>query len=341
MKRARPETVVVTGASAGVGRATVRRLARDGCRIGLLARDPDRLEETRREVGWMGGEALAVPTDVADPDEVERAARAVEEAFGPIDVWINNAMVTVLAPFEDMVPEEFRRVTEVTYLGTVHGTHAALRRMRPRNRGTIVQVGSALAYRSIPLQAAYCGAKAAIRGFTDALRCELRHQGSAIRVTMVQLPALNTPQFDWCRTRVAGQPQPIPPIYEPEVAARAVVHAARSPRRELWVGATSVAAIVGQRVAPALMDRWMSATGYDAQVVDGSGATAVTTSGEGPPLRPGNLYEPVPGPWAARGRFEERSHARSPQLRLSMHRGRLALALGAAAGIVALLSVRS
>jgi NAD(P)-dependent dehydrogenase (short-subunit alcohol dehydrogenase family) len=340
---ARPETVVVTGATAGVGRATVQRLARDGCSIGLLAREPARLEATRREVEELGGRAVAVPTDVADADQVEEAASRVEDELGPIDVWINNAMVTVLSPFEEMRPSEFRRVTDVTYLGTVNGTLAALRRMRPRDSGTIVQVGSALAYRSIPLQSAYCGAKSAIRGFTDSVRCELVHQKSSVHITMVQLPALNTPQFDWCRTRLPGRPQPVPPIYEPEVAARAVVAASRRHRREIFVGATSVFSILGQRVAPGLMDLYLGRTGYDDQIEPDDVSSY-------PPLdpapeenvgrRPDNLFQPVPGDVGAHGRFDGRSRGGSPQLQATLHRKWLAVALGATVGIAALVRAR-
>ena len=219
----RPEVVVVTGASAGVGRATVRAFARQGAHIGLLARGIEGLEAARVEVEAAGGKALVLPTDVARDDQVEAAAAAVEEAFGPIDIWVNNAMVSVFSPLQEMTPEEFRRVTEVTYLGTVYGTMSALRRMQPRDHGTIVQVGSALAYRGIPLQAAYCGAKHAIQGFTESLRCELLHDGSHIHLTMVQLPALNTPQFSWVKSRLPHKAQPVPPIYQPEVAAEAIL----------------------------------------------------------------------------------------------------------------------
>jgi NAD(P)-dependent dehydrogenase (short-subunit alcohol dehydrogenase family) len=221
--RRRPEVVVITGASAGVGRATVRAFARLGAHIGLLARGHDGLNAARQEVEAVGGQALVLPTDVANDAQVEAAATAVEAAFGPIDIWVNNAMVSVFSPVKEMTPEEFRRVTEVTYLGTVHGTMAALRRMLPRDHGTIVQVGSTLAYRGIPLQAAYCGAKHAIQGFTESVRCELLHDGSHVRLTMVQLPALNTPQFGWVKNRLPHKGQPVPPIYQPGVAAEAIV----------------------------------------------------------------------------------------------------------------------
>src|SRR6266540_3827536 len=238
------EVVVITGATAGVGRATVREFARRGACIGLLARDPDGLEITRKEVEALGGRAIGIPTDVAHADEVEAAASRIEESFGPIDLWINNAMVTVFSPIKELEPEEIRRVTEVTYLGTVHGTLSALRRMLPRNQGTIVQVGSALAYRSIPLQSAYCAAKHAVLGFTDSLRCELMHEGSGVRLAIVHLPGINTPQFSHCRTRMPRHPRPVPPVYQPEIAGRAIVWAAEHPRRELWVGGATVATIV-------------------------------------------------------------------------------------------------
>src|SRR5204863_1181712 len=251
---ARGEVVVITGASAGVGRAVAHAFAKRGAQVGLLARDERKLGETRQEVESLGGKAIAVPTDVADFAQVEAAAEAVEAQLGPIDVWVNDAMATIFARFVDIEPEEFKRATEVTYLGAVHGTMAALRRMVPRNRGVVVQVGSALAYRAIPLQSAYCGAKFAMRGFTDSVRTELLHDGSDVWITMVQLPALNTPQFGWCRARVGNHPQPVPPIYQPEVAAEAVYWAAHHRRRELDVGFSSVKAIVGNKIAPRFAD---------------------------------------------------------------------------------------
>lgn len=259
------EVVVVTDASAGVGRATVRELARRGACVGLLARGLDGLEGAKREVERLGGQGLIVPTDVADPDQVEAAARAVEESFGPIDIWVNNAMAAVFAPVKETPPEEFRRVTEVTYLGYVYGTLAALRRMLPRDRGVIVQVGSALAYRAIPLQASYCGAKHAILGFTESLRTELLHDGSRVRVTMVHLPAVNTPQFNWVRARLPRKPQPVPPVFQPEVAARAIVWAAHHDRRELNVGLSTVLAILADKIAPGLLDYYLARTGYQSQ----------------------------------------------------------------------------
>ncbi|HJQ85458.1 MAG TPA: SDR family oxidoreductase [Candidatus Binatia bacterium] len=311
-----PGTVVVTGASAGVGRATALAFAKRGAAVGLLARGPDGLEAARREIEATGGRALARPTDVADADAVEAAAAAVEHELGPIDVWVNNAMVSVFSPAKDMQAEEFRRVTEVTYLGVVHGTLAALRRMRPRDRGTIVQVGSALAYRSIPLQSAYCAAKHAIVGFTAALRCELIHDRSRVHLTMVHLPALNTPQFSWSKTRLPRRPQPVPPIFQPEVAAAAIVWAAAHRRRELWVGAPTVLAIVANRVAPALLDRYLGRTGYASQQWDG----------KLPPGRRDNLWAPVPGDHGAHGEFDARAHGRSSALTAATHPGWLALA---------------
>src|SRR5262245_27891470 len=262
------QVVVITGASAGLGRATVRKFARHGARIGLLARGTDGLEAARTEAEELGSDALVIPTDVANADEVESAAARIEKEFGHIDVWINNAMTSVFSPVKQMTAAEFRRVTEVTYLGYVYGTLAALRRMLPRDRGTIVQVGSALAYRSIPLQAAYCGAKHAIVGFTDSLRCELHHDGSRVRVTVVHMPALNTPQFDWVKSRLPRRPQPVPPIYQPEVAADAIWFAAHDRRRETLVGMPTVLAVEGQKVAPGFLDRYLGATGYSSQQAD-------------------------------------------------------------------------
>ena len=307
--------VVVTGASAGVGRATVCELARQGASVGLLARGQAGLEGAKRDVERLGGRALAVPTDVADHDQVEAAAERVEAELGPIDVWISNAMATILAPLSAIAPEEFRRSTEVTYLGSVWGTMAALRRMRPRDRGVVVQVGSALAYRGIPLQSAYCGAKHALQGFLESLRAELLHEGSNVRVTMVQLPALNTPQFTWARTRMPREPQPVPPIYQPEVAAKAIVWAADHPRRELMVAWPTVKAIVGNAVAPGLADRYLARSGYDAQQRDEPHD----------PDRPDNLFEPVDEDRGAHGPFDAGSRERSFQAALSRHRRSLGL----------------
>ena len=263
-----PEVVVVTGASAGLGRATAVSFAKRGARLGLLARGREGLEGAKREVESAGGKALAIPTDVSNSDAVEAAAQQVEEKLGPIDVWVNNAMVSVFSPTEQMKPEEYKRVTEVNYLGTVYGTLVALKHMLPRNRGHIVQVGSALAYRGIPLQSAYCGAKHAIQGFTESLRSELLHERSNVQLTMVQMPALNTPQFGWVRSRLPRKPQPVPPIFQPEVAAEAIYWAAHHSRDELWVGWPAVKAIVGNRIIPRALDRYLARTGYDSQQTD-------------------------------------------------------------------------
>ena len=319
-----PKVVVITGASAGVGRATAQAFARQGAHIGLLARGHDGLEGARRDVEAAGGQALALPTDVADAGQVEAAAAAVEERFGPIDVWINNAMVSVFSPAQSMTPEECQRVTEVTYLGTVYGTLAALGRMRPRDHGVIVQVGSALAYRAIPLQAAYCGAKHAVQGFTESLRCELRHDGSHVRLTMVQLPALNTPQFGWVKSRLPHKAQPVPPIYQPEVAAEAILWAAHHDRRELNVGLSTSVAILVSKLAPGLADRYLARTGYESQQTD------VPED----PDRPHNLWQPVPGDHGAHGDFGGRAHASSPHLWATTHRGWLALAGVGAVGLL-------
>ena len=315
-----PEHVVITGASAGVGRAAVRRFAREKAHIALIARGEDGLEAARREVEEAGGRALVLRADVANADQVEAAAAASEREFGPIDIWVNDAMVTVFSPFLEVTPEEYRRATEVTYLGYVYGTMSALKRMVSRNRGTIVQVGSALAYRSIPLQSAYCGAKAAIRGFTDSLRTELLHAGSNVHLTMVQMPALNTPQFDWCKTRLPRQPQPVPPIYQPEIAAEAIFWAAHHHRREVWVGAPTVASIAANRIVPGLLDRYLAKTGFQSQQTDEPVAAG----------RPNNLFEPVTGDRGAHGRFDSRAHRQSPQLWVDTHRNWLTwVAVGA------------
>jgi len=309
-----PQVVVVTGASAGVGRAVARRFAEDGAQVALVARGEERLETAANEVNGLGGRALALPTDVADADAVEEAAERAERELGPIDVWVNNAMATIFAPTWEIEPNEFRRATEVTYLGTVWGTMAALRRMRSRDRGTIVQVGSALAYRAIPLQSAYCGAKAAIKNFTEALRTELKHDGSRVRITMVQLPAHNTPQFEWGRTRMPRHPQPVPPIFQPEVAAEAIAHAARRPRRELYVGWPTVKVIWGEKLAPGLVDLYLARNGVDAQQTD----EAVSSN------RPDNLFEPAPGGYGSHGTFDDQAKEQSIQLWLNLHRGVLA-----------------
>ena len=316
-----PEVVVITGASAGLGRATAVAFARTGAQVGLLARGQDGLNGACEDVRNAGGRALAVPTDVAYCDQVEAAAEAVEKEFGPIDIWVNNAMTTVFSPFKKITAEEFKRATEVTYLGAVYGTMAALRRMLPRDRGCIVQVGSALAYRSIPLQAPYCGAKHAIRGFTNSLRSELEHDHSKVHLTMVQMPALNTPQFDWCKTRLPRHPQPVPPIFEPEVGAEAVLWAAHHRRREVYVGGSTVKAILGNKVAPGLLDRYLAEKAYDAQQTDQPVS----------PDRPANLFEPVPGDHGAHGIFDNRAHDESVQLWETTHQPWLSLV---GAGIV-------
>lgn len=316
------ETVVITGASAGVGRATARAFAARGASIGLLARGADGLAGAVDDVERLGGRALPVPTDVADAEAVEAAATAIEDRFGPIDIWVNCAMATIFSPFHRITPAEFRRATEVTYLGYVHGTMAALRRMRPRNHGTIVQVGSALSYRAIPLQSAYCGAKFAIRGFTDSLRSELLHDGSAVHLTMVQMPALNTPQFDWGRNKMPCRPQPVPPIFEPEVAADAIVFAAHARRREVFVGGSTWRAILANKLAPGLLDRYLARFGYRGQM-----SSLPAERG-----RPDNLFVPVPGDFGAHGRFDDRATSQSPMLWLTEHRGQIAtasVALGA------------
>lgn len=314
-KLSEQSVVVVTGASSGVGRACAREFARRGARLALIARGADGLEAARREVIELGGQASTFALDVADADAVEEAATTIEADLGPIDVWVNDAMVSVLAPIAQTTAEEIRRVTEVTYLGTVHGTLAALRRMTPRGRGVIVQVGSALTYRAIPLQAAYCAAKHAVEGFTESLRCELLHDGSGVRVTIVQLPAINTPHFSVARTRLPRHPQPVPPIYQPEVAARAVVFAAEHPRREVWVGGPTVQALIGNKVAPGLADRYLARTGYSGQ------QTELPVE----PGRPDNLYDALPGDRGAHGIFDSRSKARSLQFEANRHRNALAL----------------
>jgi NAD(P)-dependent dehydrogenase (short-subunit alcohol dehydrogenase family) len=307
------QTVAITGASAGIGRAAARLFGQRGDRVALIARGRAGLEGAVRDVERAGGTALAVPADVADFSLVDRAATEIEDAFGPIDVWVNVAFASVFAPFAETTAEEFRRVTEVTYLGFVHGTMAALARMRPRDHGAIVQVGSALGARSIPLQSAYCGGKHAINGFTESLRCELRHDKSNVHVTVVQMPAVNTPQFSWVRSRLPRHPQPVPPIYQPEVAARGIVYAADHPRRkQYFVGATTAATILANRVAPALLDRYLARTGYDSQQTD-----------QPEPRRPDNLWEPVDGgrgdDHGAHGEFDDKSHRRSAQLLVSHH----------------------
>jgi NAD(P)-dependent dehydrogenase (short-subunit alcohol dehydrogenase family) len=327
MEEKRAEVVVITGASAGVGRAAVREFARHGAQIGLIARGQAGLEGAKRDVEAAGGKALMLPTDVADADAVEAAAARVEAELGPIDIWVNDAMTTVFSPVKEMTAEEYKRVTEVTYLGFVYGTLAALKRMLPRDRGTIVQVGSALAYRGIPLQSGYCAGKHAILGFTMSLRTELMHDGSKVKVTMVQMPAFNTPQFSWCKTRLPHKPQPVPPIYQPEVGARAIYWAAHHPdRRELFVGIPTVLTIQLNKLFPGLADRYLAKTGVKSQQYDG----------QVDPNRPVDLWHPVDAErdHGAHGAFDERAHGRSTQLWLDTHRGALALAAAGVAGVV-------
>ncbi len=320
-----PKVVVVTGASAGVGRAVVREFASEGASIGLIARGRSRLESAKQEVEARGGRALVIPADVADANAIDQAAEQVEQELGPIDVWVNDAMTTIFAPVEKITPEEFKRTTEVTYLGFVYGTMAALKRMKPRDRGTIVQVGSALAYRSIPLQSAYCGAKHAMVGFTDSLRSELIHDRSNIHLTVVHLPAMNTPQFSWCRTRLPRQPQPVPPIFQPEVAARAIVWASTHRRREVFVAWPTVKAIYGQDVAPAYADRYLAKTAYDGQ----------ETNQPVPANRPDNLFEPVDGDFSAHGIFDDRAHPFSMESWLDLHRDKVLYGGGLLLGCMA------
>jgi NAD(P)-dependent dehydrogenase (short-subunit alcohol dehydrogenase family) len=318
------DVVVITGATKGVGRAVAERFARDGARIALLARGREGLDGTVKAVERLGGQALPLPTDVADPDAVDAAASATEEAFGPIDIWINDAMTTVFGFFSDVHPDEFRRATEVTYLGAVWGTRSALDRMRPRDRGTIVQVGSALAYRGIPLQAPYCGAKHALKGFFESVRTELMHEGSNVHVTMVQLPGLNTPQFDHCRSKMPKKPTPVPPIYQPEVAAEAIHHAAYAKRREVWCGGSTVYTILGERLAPWLGDRYLAKTGVSGQ----------QTNEPVDAPREGNLFEPVDeGDPGAHGDFDSKAHSRSLQSFSTRHRRTV---LGSAAALALL-----
>jgi len=317
------ETVVVTGASAGLGRAIAREFGRHKANVGLIARGLDGLNAARAEIESAGGRALVLQADVADGEAVEQAAAKVEEQFGPIDIWINNAMTSVFSPVKEMLPEEYKRVTEVTYLGVVNGTLAALKRMLARDRGTIVQVGSALAYRSIPLQSAYCGAKHAIAGFTDSLRCELIHDRSNIHVSMVNMPALNTPQFGWVKSRLKRKAQPVPPIYQPEVGARAVYWAAHHRRREIYVGLPTVEAIVGNKVAPALLDHYLGRAGYNSQ----------QTQEPEDPNRPNNLWEAVGGDHGAHGAFDGRAHAHSLETWADLHRAKLVAGAIALAGL--------
>ncbi len=315
------ENVVITGASGGVGRAAARRFAADGARVALIARGRRGLEGAAREVEEAGGEALVLPVDVADPDQVEAAASSVVDAFGSIDVWVNDAMVTVYAEFLDIEPAEFRRATEVSYLGMVWGTRSALKRMVPRDRGSIVQVCSAMSYRGIPLQSPYCGAKHACKGFTESIITELLHRKSAVRMSMIQLPGMNTTQFTWGRTKLPKQTMPVPPMYQPEVAAKAIHYAAHHKRRQIYVGVPTVMNILGERVAPWLLDRYLAKTGYGSQMTD----TDLDPRGHD------NLFEPVDEDRGAHGPFDDKAHAVSPQYELSRHRGMVLAGVGAAA----------
>ncbi|TML25822.1 MAG: SDR family oxidoreductase [Actinobacteria bacterium] len=323
--------IVVTGATGGVGRAVARRFGARGDAVALLARGTDGLVGAAKDVEQAGGRALPVEVDMADHRAVEAAAGYVESELGPIDVWVNDAFTSVFAPFLEIAPEEFKRVTEVTYLGYVYGTRAALSRMVPRDRGTVVQVGSALAYRGIPLQSAYCGAKHAIQGFHESVRTELLHDGSNVHVTMVQLPAVNTPQFDWVLSRLRRKAQPVPPIYQPEVAASGIVYAADHPRRrEYWVGGSTAATLLANTVAPGLLDRYLARTGFRGQQTDQPRD----------PDQPANLWQPADGPrepdYGAHGRFDDQAKARSLQLWASQHHGVLAGGAAAAAALGAL-----
>lgn len=324
------EVVVITGASAGLGRATAREFGGRGAKVGLIARGIDGLEAAKREIESAGGSALVLPLDVAHANAVEEAAVSVEREFGPIDIWVNNAMASVFSPVKEMEPEEYKRVTEVTYLGVVYGTLAALKRMLPRNRGTIVQVGSALAYRSIPLQSAYCAAKHAIAGFTDSLRCELLHDNSKVRITMVQMPALNTPQFGWVKSRLKYKAQPVPPIFQPEVGAKAIYWAAHDNRREVYVGWPTVEAIVGNKLAPGLLDRYLGKTGFASQ----------QTCEPEDPNRQDNLWQPLKGDHGAHGNFGQQAHESSWELRASLSRRWIGMGLAAIAGTFWLASRR-
>ncbi len=326
--------VVITGASAGLGRAIAHQFAKQGAKLALLARNPEALQAACEECEALGGIAIPIPTDVADAGAVEAAAERAENELGPIDIWVNDAMVSVFSPVKEMEASDYKRVTEVLYLGFVHGTMSALKRMLPRDRGTIIQVGSALSYRSIPLQSAYCACKHAINGFTDSLRCELIHDKSNVKLTTVQMPAMNTIQFDWVKNRMPLMTQPVPPIFDPELTAKVVVAAglAKSPRREYWVGMPTVMAIVGQKFIPGILDLYLGKTGYKGQQVQGS---------KQDPDAPNNLYNYVPGKWSARGKFSDKSSHSSAEVCLSLHWQWFALGFaGLAAGGAALAAMR-
>jgi NAD(P)-dependent dehydrogenase (short-subunit alcohol dehydrogenase family) len=310
--------VAVTGGSAGLGRAIAHAYAKRGAKLGLIARNPEALAAAKKECEELGGQAIFVPTDVSDADAVERAATQIEQELGPIDIWINDAMVSVFSPVKEMEAADYKRVTEVLYLGFVHGTLSALRRMLPRDRGTIIQIGSALSYRSIPLQSAYCACKHAINGFTDSLRCELYHDKSDVKITAVHMPAMNTTQFNWVKNRLPDNPQPVPPIFQPDLTAEVVVAAglAKNPRREYWVGMPTVEAILGQRIIPGLLDRYLGKTGYESQQIPDEPRDRSA---------PDNLYQYVPGVHSARGKFDSRSSSCSAQIFFSLHRQWFAL----------------
>ena len=326
MSKAKSPVVVVTGGSAGIGRATVREFARNGYDVAILARGKEGLNGARRDVEDLGQRALAISTDVADANAVDRAAERIERELGPIDIWVNNAFAGIFSRFMDVTPEEYERVTAVTYLGQVNGTRAALKRMIPRKRGSIVLVGSALAYRGIPLQSAYCGAKHAIQGFIDSVRCELLHDKTDVTITMVQMPGINTPQFDWIRARLPGQPRPVGKVYQPEVAARAIYFAAHDGRKEMLVGLPTVEAVWGNKVASGMLDEYLAATGFESQ----QRPERVS------PERKDNLFEPVPGDHGARGSFDDEAVDSSAELWASEHKTQLGLAalgVAAAAGV--------
>ena len=321
-----PLIVAVTGASAGLGRAIAHAYAKRGAKLGLLARNPEALAAAKQECENLGGQAIYIPTDVSDADAVERAANQIEQELGPIDIWVNDAMVSVFSPVKEMEASDYKRVTDVLYLGFVHGTLSALRRMLPRDRGTIIQIGSALAYRSIPLQSAYCACKHAINGFTDSLRCELIHDKSNVKITAIQMPAMNTTQFGWVKDRMPDNTQPVPPIFEPEISAEVVVAAglAKQPRREYWVGSPTVAAIIGQKFIPGLLDAYLGKTGYKSQQIQDEPRD---------PNAPNNLYQYVPGIHSARGKFDDRSKRTSAEVYVSLHPEWFALGALALVGI--------
>ncbi|MDQ4032396.1 MAG: SDR family oxidoreductase [Actinomycetota bacterium] len=335
MTSSKPQVVVVTGASGGIGRATAQAFGARGAKVALLARGELGLQGAAKEVEGAGGTALPIPVDTADYEQIEQAADRVELEIGPIDVWVNVAFTSVFAPFSQITPQEYKRVTEVSYLGYVYATRVALDRMLPRDQGTIVQVGSALAYRGIPLQSAYCGAKHAIQGFHDSLRCELLHDKSNVHVTMVQMPAVNTPQFSWVLSRLPNHAQPVPPIYQPEVAAKAVVYAADHPkRREYWIGGSTVGTLIANKFIPGILDRYLARTGYQSQQIDQPRD----------PDQPVNLWEPADGPqgrdFDTHGIFDARSTPRSYQMWASQHHGLLGAVGAGAVALLGLLAAR-